>query len=346
MDIRELDYDLPPELIAQEPAQRRDEARLLLLHRGGAVHGHALFRDLPELLAPGDLLVLNDTRVLPARLLGHRAATGGRWEGLFLSERSDGVWELLCRTRGHLHPGDVILVGQPTDELHLTYLERSSADGTSLFRPEPSGTPETLLARFGQVPLPPYIRRGRAVAADRERYQTVYARPSGSVAAPTAGLHFTPELFESLARRGIERAFVTLHVGVGTFRPIQVEDVSRHQVHEEWCEVPAATVAAIAACKERGGQVIAVGTTSTRSLETAALDGTLRPWRGPTTLTIRPPFAFRVIDGLLTNFHLPRSSLLLLVAAFTGLESMRAAYRVAVERSYRFYSYGDAMLIL
>ncbi len=308
--------------------------------------GHTLFRDLPDLLAPGDLLVLNDTRVLPARLVGRRAATGGRWEGLFLSERPGGAWELLCRTRGRLRPGDVILVGQGSDELRLTYLERTPGEGTSLFRPEPAGPPPELLARFGRVPLPPYIRRGRADDADRERYQTVYARPPGSVAAPTAGLHFTPEVFERLTRKDIDGAFVTLHVGIGTFRPIQVEDVTRHQVHPEWCEVPAAAVEAVAKCKGRGGRVIAVGTTTTRTLETAAAGGVLRPWRGESTLTIRPPFAFGVLDGLITNFHLPRSSLLLLVAAFTGLESMRAAYRAAVERRYRFYSYGDAMLIV
>src|SRR5579884_1052885 len=252
MDIRELDYDLPPELIAQHPAERRDGSRLLHLRRGGDVLGHHLFRDLPDLLAAGDLLVLNDTRVLPARLVGRRAATGGRWEGLFLAERPGGAWELLCRTRGRLRPGDVVVVGQPPDELRLTYLERTDAEeGASLFRPEAAGPAEALLSRFGQVPLPPYIRRGRAADADRDRYQTVYARPPGSVAAPTAGLHFTPELFERLAARGVERAFVTLHVGVGTFRPIQVEEVTRHRVHAEWCEVPAATVEAVRRCKER-----------------------------------------------------------------------------------------------
>jgi S-adenosylmethionine:tRNA ribosyltransferase-isomerase len=346
MDIRLFDYELPSHLIAQEPAAERDASRLLALRRGGAVLGHHLFRDLPELLAPGDLLVLNDTRVLPARLLGRRARTGGRWEGLFLSARPDGSWELLCQTRGRLLDGETVLAEPPArgEPLPLTFLGRSEEG--SLFRPQAEGRPAELLGRFGHVPLPPYIRRGRAADADRERYQTVYARRAGAVAAPTAGLHFTPALFEQLQERGVERAFVTLHVGAGTFRPVEVSDVTRHRTHREWGELPAATAEAVAACKQRGGRLVAVGTTAMRVLETAALGGEVRPWSGETDLTICPPFPFRAVDALVTNFHLPRSSLLLLVAAFAGLESMHAAYRVAVERQYRFYSYGDAMLIV
>ncbi|MBV9821647.1 MAG: tRNA preQ1(34) S-adenosylmethionine ribosyltransferase-isomerase QueA, partial [Actinobacteria bacterium] len=221
-----------------------------------------------------------------------------------------------------------------------------TAEGHWLARPESGGAVPDLLARYGRVPLPPYIRKGRASEADRERYQTVYARRAGAVAAPTAGLHFTPRLFDELAGRGVRRAAVTLHVGPGTFQPVQVEEVERHRVQAEWGEVSPATAEAVAACKAGGGRVVAVGTTSVRVLETAASAAAVRPWTGMTDLTICPPYAFRAIDALITNFHLPRSSLLLLVAAFTGMESLRAAYRTAVEMGYRCYSYGDAMLIV
>jgi S-adenosylmethionine:tRNA ribosyltransferase-isomerase len=351
MHIDQLDYTLPPELIAQEPQPRRDEARLLVLRRGGAVLGHHRFHELPELLRPGDLLVLNDTRVVPARLLGRRARTGGKWEGLFVREAAAGEWELLCQTRGRLIVGETILVDPPqatTDEspLRLCLVGKTDA-GHWLARPEESGGASELLARFGHVPLPPYIRKGRAGATDRECYQTVYAQRAGAVAAPTAGLHFTPQLFERLRQHGIDTVFVTLHVGPGTFQPVQVEDTTWHRVQPEWGDLPTVAADAVRVCKARGGRVAAVGTTSVRVLETAARRrGDLAPWSGDTDLTIGPPFTFRAVDALVTNFHLPRSSLLLLVAAFTGLESMRAAYAAAIAERYRFYSYGDAMLIL
>ena len=347
MHIDLFDYDLPPRLIAQEPPPERDLSRLMAVRRGGPVLAHHVFRDLPTLLEPGDLLVLNDTRVVPARLIGRRARTGGKWEGLFLRESTGGAWELLCQTRGRLLEGEVILVeseGGETAPLRLQLAGR--VGGHWLARPEEAGTAVGLLARYGRTPLPPYIRKGRAAPGDRERYQTVYADRAGAVAAPTAGLHFTPRLFEELSQRGVEHTFVTLHVGAGTFQPVQVDDVTQHHVQPEWAEAPDAAAEAVAACKARGRRVVAVGTTSVRVLETAAAAGELRPWSGETGLTIRPPFAFRVVDALITNFHLPRSSLLLLVAAFTGLESLRAAYRQAVDKEYRFYSYGDAMLIL
>ena len=350
MHISQLDYDLPPELIAQHPSDRRDHSRLLLIRRGGSPQGHHLFRDLPELLRPGDLLVLNNTRVLPARLLGRKARTGGKWEGLFLQQHPEGTWELLCQTRGRPEVGDSVLVDPPVPSSGLEplslRLEGRTPEGRWLVRPqgETRGVPE-LLGLYGQIPLPPYIRKGQEGPGDRERYQTVFANQPGSVAAPTAGLHFTPELLEHLTHRGIEQASVTLHVGIGTFQPIQVEDVTQHRVHPEWCEVPARTVEAIEACRQLGGRVVAVGTTTTRTLETAARQGKLQPWAGQTALTVCPPFAFRVVDALITNFHLPRSSLLLLVAAFTGWDSLRESYRVAIENRYRFYSYGDAMLI-
>jgi S-adenosylmethionine:tRNA ribosyltransferase-isomerase len=346
MHIDLFDYDLPPHLIAQHPTPQRDLSRLLVLRRGGSVVAHRVFADLPELLQRGDLLVLNDTRVMPARLLGRRATTGGKWEGLFLRETPEGLWELLSQTRGRLLVGETILVEAAAAEALALELVSKTPARHWLARPLVAGTTTELLMRYGQIPLPPYIRKGRAEDADRERYQTVYAQQTGAVAAPTAGLHFTPQVFEHLQQRGIDWTFVTLHVGIGTFQPIQVEDVTQHQVHREWGELPEVTVAAITACKQRGGRVVAVGTTSVRVLETVAATGPLRPWRGESALTIRPGFVFRAVDGLVTNFHLPRSSLLMLVAAFTGMESMHAAYREAIAQQYRFYSYGDAMVIL
>ncbi len=346
MHLTDLDYDLPPHLIAQQPAPRRDGSRLLVVSRSDGSLADLFFRDLPDLLRSGDLLVLNDTRVLPARLLGRRERTGGKWEGLFLRE-AGGTWELLSQTRGHLAMGETLIVDATREKappLRLRLEEK--LPGAWRARPQEPGTPAELLGRCGRVPLPPYIRKGRGDDADRERYQTVYAGRPGAVAAPTAGLHFTDEVFARLAEHGVGRAFVTLHVGAGTFRPVQAEEVAQHRADAEWCELPAATADAVNACKALGGRVIAVGSTSTRVLETVASSGALRPWTGETALTICPPYAFRVVDALVTNFHLPRSSLLLLVAAFMGLEPMRAAYRHAIEGGYRFYSYGDAMLIV
>jgi S-adenosylmethionine:tRNA ribosyltransferase-isomerase len=338
-----FDYDLPAQLIAQVPCAQRDQSRLLLVNRKQGTLAHHVFEDLPALLTSGDLLVLNDTRVLPARLLGRRARTGGKWEGLFLAQTDDGRWELMCQTRGRLAGGEIIEI-EP-GPLSLELLERT-AEGRWLARPRQPGTSAELLARHGQIPLPPYIRKGRAVEADRHRYQTVYARRSGAVAAPTAGLHFTPQLLERLEERGIGRAFVTLHVGLGTFKPIQVEDVTRHQIHREWAELPQAAVTAMQTCRIRGGRVVAVGTTTVRLLETVAATGPLRAWSGDTDLYIYPPYRFQAVDALITNFHLPRSSLLLLVSAFAGVDSIRHAYMTAIEEQYRFFSYGDAMLIV
>jgi S-adenosylmethionine:tRNA ribosyltransferase-isomerase len=349
--IDEFDYELPPQFIAQEPCAQRDRSRLLVLRRGGEVLGHQQFCDLPGLLTPGDLLVLNDTRVLPARVVGRRARTDGKWEGLILGSAAENGWELLCQTRGRLIVGETLLVDALDGEaagppLRLCLVGKTPA-GRWLVQPSEKGALAELLARYGRVPLPPYIRKGRAKPGDVERYQTIYADRAGAVAAPTAGLHFTPTLFEALRQRGIDWTFLTLHVGPGTFQPVKVDDVSEHHVESEWGELPAAAVEAINACKTRGGRIVAVGTTSVRVLETAAARGLpLTACSGDTDLTVRPPFDFRIVDALVTNFHLPRSSLLLLVAAFTGMESMRQAYHAAVEREYRFYSYGDAMLIL
>ncbi len=336
-----FDYTLPEHLIAQHPAARRDESRLLVVRRNTGALEHHTFRDLPDLLGPGDLLVLNDTRVLPARLIGRREATGGKWEGLFLHE-TGGLWEMLAQTRGYPEVGTVFI----TDTgLRLTLRGRTD-ERHWLMEPAEKGTPPELLALFGHIPLPPYIRKGHAADADEERYQTVYAERAGSVAAPTAGLHFTPELFDRLSARGIGTARVTLHVGLGTFAPVKVDDPTKHSIHREWCEVTQPTVDAILAAKARGGRVVAVGTTTTRTLESAARTDGLRPFSGETGLYILPPFEFRVIDALITNFHLPRTTLLLLVGAFAGSELLRTAYTEAIEREYRFYSYGDAMLVL
>ena len=338
-----FDYDLPASLIAQVPCTDRDQAKLLVVRQDGSEFQHRTFLDLSELLNPGDLLVLNDTRVLPARLLGRRTQTGGQWEGLFLRAFPDGSWELLCQTRGHLQVGETILVEPGPLELQI---QSKTPEGRWLVRPADSGTHVDLLEKHGQIPLPPYIRKGRAEDADRERYQTVYARHAGAVAAPTAGLHFTPRVFDRLRERGIDWTFVTLHVGLGTFRPIQVEDIREHTMHRERGELSAAAVEAILACKARGGRVVAIGTTSVRVLETVASTGPIRPWSGESELYIYPPYEFRVVDALVTNFHLPRSSLLLLVSALAGTERIRAAYQTAIKSNYRFYSYGDAMLIV
>jgi S-adenosylmethionine:tRNA ribosyltransferase-isomerase len=343
MQLDRFDYDLPPHLIAQEPSAERDLSRLLVVRRVTGTIAHHVFRDLPDLLTPGDLLVLNDTRVVPARLLGRRARTGGKWEGLFLRRHDDGLWELLSQTRGRLVTDETIRVEPGELELRLV---RKTPEGRWLALPNLPGSPVDLLRRYGEVPLPPYIRKGLAEAADHERYQTVYARQAGAVAAPTAGLHFTPRVFDALEKRGIGRTFLTLHVGLGTFQPIQTEEIEQHQMHREWGELSTASAAAIRACKERGGRVVAVGTTSVRVLETVAATGPIRPWSGETELYIYPPYEFRAVDALVTNFHLPRTSLLLLVSAFAGVDLIRQAYKTAIEEEYRFYSYGDAMLIL
>jgi S-adenosylmethionine:tRNA ribosyltransferase-isomerase len=339
-----LDYDLPPDRIAQTPAEPRDSARLLTLDRAAGAPGHRTFGDLPDLLEPGDLLVLNDSRVLHARVLGRRQSTGGRWEGLFLKSHPDGTWEMLAKTGGKPMPGETIAI-EP-GPLELTLVDKLP-DGHWRVRPSLAGSPAEILARHGQVPLPPYIRQGRGEPGDADRYQTVYARQDGSVAAPTAGLHFTPALFDRLRARGIDVGFVTLHVGLGTFQPIQVDDIREHVMHAEFGEIGPETVAKIEACRLRGRRIIAVGTTSVRVLESAAAaNADLRPWSGETSLFITPPYRFRVVKGLVTNFHLPRTTLLLLVAAFAGVELLRRAYETAIREHYRFYSYGDAMLIL
>ena len=351
-DVSLYDYLLPEELIAKEPLAERDASRLLVLGRDTGEIQHRGIRNLPELLRAGDCLVLNDTRVLPARLMGQRASTGGKWEGLYLGQTENGDWRLIGQTRGYLKPGEsVVLIplGQPSagqpDSLHLTLIDRES-DGVWLMRPEPVGDVVTLLQQFGTMPLPPYMHRKVATDSDWQRYQTTYAQHPGSVAAPTAGLHLTESLLAKIEERGIRIARVTLHVGLGTFRPIAGTTLSGHVMHSEWCEIGDEAVQTILAARKNGGRVVAVGTTSVRTLETVTADGDLRPWRGTTSIFIRPPYQFRCVDALLTNFHLPRSTLFVLVASMAGLDHIQAAYAEAIRERYRFYSYGDAMLIL
>lgn len=341
--LRTADYDyaLPRRLIAQRPAPRRDGSRLLVVHREDGRLEDGRFPDIAGRVEPGDALVLNDTRVFPARLVG-RKPSGARVELLLLRPFGDRYhWAGLVRPGGKLKPGRRVLV---SEELAVDVLE--SRDGERLLRLDTPLDPDAALARYGRVPLPPYVER-EDDAQDRERYQTVYAERTGSVAAPTAGLHFTPELLEAIAARGVRLAAITLHVGVGTFRPVEEEDPARHRPHAEWYEVSEEVAAAVEAARADGGRVWAVGTTVARALETAAAeDGRLEPGAGWTRLFIRPPYRFRAVDRLLTNFHLPRSTLLMLVAAFTGHALTMRAYAHAVAREYRFYSYGDAMCIL
>ncbi|MEZ6059768.1 MAG: tRNA preQ1(34) S-adenosylmethionine ribosyltransferase-isomerase QueA [Planctomycetaceae bacterium] len=350
-DISAWQYDLPEHLIATRPAARRDDARLMLVDTQTQKISHHRIRDLPELLQPGDRLVFNDTKVLQARLLGFRTSTKGRWEGLFLEELPDRRWRITGQTRGRLRAGESLTI-EPADHhaarsrsLQLL-LEEQCDDGTWIASPCPSGASFEILESFGTLPLPPYIGRSIASAEDRDRYQTVFAQEPGAIAAPTAGLHFTPELLASCAQHGIEESYVTLHVGIGTFRPVSTEKLSDHRMHFEWCRVPGQTAADVLNTKAAGHLVTAVGTTTVRTLEAAVAEtGSLSEWQGRTDLFIQPGFRFQVIDRLLTNFHLPGSTLIVLVAALAGYDLIMEAYRVAVEQRYRFYSYGDAMLI-
>lgn len=346
-ELTQYDYDLPAHLIAQSPAACRSDARLLVVDRARNSLENKHIRDLPELLGPGDCLVVNDTRVVAARLVGYRARTGGRWEGLFLEADAGGLWRLMCKTRGKLVPGETItlvnVAGQ--DDVRLQ-LGSKQPDGTWIARPRPAEEALELLERVGRVPLPPYIRKGEMVEADRQQYQTVYAREPGAVAAPTAGLHFTQPLLNRLESQGVKLVRLTLHVGPGTFRPITTDSLAEHRMHSEWGSITRECAQQVTACRERGGRVVAVGTTSVRLLETAAAGGTLEPFSGCTDLFIRPPYEFRCVDALLTNFHLPRTTLLVLVRTFGGDEPIGRAYEEAVREEYRFYSYGDAMLIV
>jgi S-adenosylmethionine:tRNA ribosyltransferase-isomerase len=339
----DFDYELPRELIAQYPAERRDESRLLVLGRRTGSIEHRVFRDVVSYLEPRDVLVLNESRVFPARFLGAKRGTGGRVEMFLLRELSPFRWEVLVKPAARIREGTVVEFGSGRMSARVVRVLPAGRREVELVL---SGDVHRAIEEYGQVPLPPYIER-EPEELDSERYQTVYARVEGAVAAPTAGLHFTEELLAKLASRGIASARLVLHVGLGTFRPVASEDPDEHEMEEERYEVSRDTAGTINAARASGGRVVAVGTTSVRVLETVAdADGRVRPGEGSTRLFVRPPYEFRCVDALLTNFHLPRSTLLMLVSAFAGREAVRAAYEEAVRERYRFYSYGDAMLIL
>ncbi len=362
LKISDFDYHLPPELIAQTPLEPRDASRLLVVKRASGTFEHRHFRDIGDYLRPGDLLIANQSRVIPARLLGQRAETGGAVEVLLLAERSDlghDYWETLVRPGRRLRPGDRILFSDAAQipRLQGEILQRTEAGGrmvyfspvgqnmTNAADPYKIMTVRHLIDELGQMPLPPYIHE---TLTDPERYQTVYARIQGSAAAPTAGLHFTPHLLDQLRQQGVRVGFVTLHIGLDTFRPIEVENIHEHIMHSEEIELDAVTAELINETRASGGRVIAVGTTSVRTLEGVAslYDGRIEPYHGHTRLFITPGTPFRVVDAMITNFHLPRSTLLLLVSAFMGKQLMEKAYQEAIRERYRVFSFGDAMLLL
>jgi len=335
----DFNFDLPEELIAQTPLKQRDASRLLTLDKVSGQTGHHHFYELADMLRPGDCLVMNNSRVLPARLIGHRE-TGGACEVLLLIDRGENVWECLVRPGRKLKPGAKVIFGdgELTGEI-VSEVE----GGNRLVRFHYEGIFLEVLERLGRMPLPPYIK---AELQESERYQTVYSKVSGSAAAPTAGLHFTPELLEKLEEKGVKLCYVTLHVGLGTFRPVKAENILEHEMHSEYCVIPQETADTINETKKNGGRVICVGTTSCRTIESwAGEDGIMRASAGWTNIFIYPGYKFKVLDALITNFHLPESTLIMLVSALAGREHVLAAYKEAVEEKYRFFSFGDAMFI-
>ena len=340
MKTHDFYYDLPEELIAQTPLEKRDTSRLLTLNKLTGEREHLHFYDLPKLLRPGDCLVMNDSRVLPARLLGHREPGGGACEVLLLIDRGNKTWECLVRPGKKMKAGAKLDFGNGTLKAEVT---EELEGGNRLVRFDYDGIFLEILERLGKMPLPPYIKEE---LQDPERYQTVYSREVGSAAAPTAGLHFTKELLAQIEEMGVKLCYVTLHVGLGTFRPVKEEDITDHEMHSEFCMIPQKTAEIINETKKNGGRVICVGTTSCRTLESwAAEDGTLKESAGWTNIYIYPGYRFKVLDCLVTNFHLPESTLIMLVSALAGREHVLEAYREAVDMKYRFFSFGDAMFI-
>lgn len=344
MHLNQFDYRLPQELIAQQPTEKREDSRLMVLNRQTGNIEHKRFYEILNYLSPGDCLVLNDSKVLPARLYGEKIGTGAKVEFL-LTKRMDGdVWETMVRPGRRLRPGDTVRFSE-NPLLEATILEFGD-DGTRIVRFEYEGLFLEVLEQVGEMPLPPYIQR-ESREEDRERYQTVYSQVEGSVAAPTAGLHFTEDLLELIKAKGVNLAYLTLHVGIGTFRPVKCDVIEEHKMHFEEYEISEETASLINRTKAEGGKIISVGTTSTRTLESAVgQDGKVRAGGGNTDIFIYPGYQFRVIDRLITNFHLPKSTLLMLVSALYNREKILEAYEVAVEERYRFFSFGDAMLIL
>jgi len=349
MKTEKLNYYLPPELIAQHPLPVRSDSRLLVLNRTNREILDSRFSSIGDFLSPGDCLVLNDTKVLPARFFARRT-TGGKLEGLFLAQNSDRTWDIILKGTRKLNPGDFLILKdkQKADFCKAVLLEKQ-ARGRCLLRLKTQADTETVLDKIGFPPLPPYIKRDDDPALaqiDKLRYQTVYARHTGAVAAPTAGLHFTEQLIEQLKQADIRFAYITLHVGTGTFRPVNTENLEDHQIHQERFSIDEENAQIINKAKSKGGRIIPVGTTSTRTLETIADGSQIKATTGTTDLFIKPGYKFKITDAMITNFHLPKSTLLALVAAFAGLDNILAAYNHAIEQRYRFYSYGDAMLII
>lgn len=339
MKTSDFYFDLPAELIAQTPIEKRDASRLLLLNKETGETQHRHFYELLEFLRPGDCLVLNNSRVLPARLIGHRP-TGGACEVLLLVDKGDNVWECLVRPGRKLKPGAEVIFGN--GQLTAT-IEAEIEDGKRLVRFHYEGIFLEILEQLGKMPLPPYIKEE---LQDQERYQTVYSKVNGSAAAPTAGLHFTQELMKQIEEMGVKLCYVTLHVGLGTFRPVKADDILEHEMHSEFCMISQETADIINETKKNGGRVICVGTTSCRTIESfAADDGTMKECSGWTNIFIYPGYKFKVLDCLITNFHLPESTLIMLVSALAGREHVLEAYRQAVNEKYRFFSFGDAMFI-
>ena len=339
MNLKDFYYDLPERLIAQTPLAQRDSSKLLMLNKETGEVSHEVFHNIINYLNKGDCLVLNDSRVLPARLLGVREDTGSPMEFLLLSRKEQDVWEVIVRPGKRAKPGRRFVFG---NELRAEVLDIVN-DGNRLVRFEYDGLFENVLDRLGEMPLPPYITEK---LQDRERYQTVYSKHEGSAAAPTAGLHFTKELLGKIEEKGVDIAYVTLHVGLGTFRPVKVDVIEEHKMHSEFYELDEENANKINKAKENGGKIISVGTTSTRTLETIADEnGVLKPSSGWTDIFIYPPYKFKTVDKLITNFHLPESTLLMLVSSLAGKENIMNAYKIAIENEYRFFSFGDAMFI-
>ena len=341
------DFALPKEQIAQHPLNVRSDSRLMVVNRTTSQIEHNHTRDLCDFLNPGDTLVLNDTRVIPAKIVGRRTNTGGKFQGLFIESNDDGFWKILCKTRTALKPGDKITITDRNnvDCFELSMLARLN-EGAWVARPETEGTAFELLQEVGRVPLPHYIRGGNMVEKDLQNYQTIFAKKDGAIAAPTAGLHLTKTLLTQIKEFGVNIASVTLHVGIGTFRPIKVDRLDQHKMHKESGEISADTATLLNETRAAGRRVISVGTTCVRVLESACDDdGKFSQWKGNTDLFIYPPYQFKGIDALMTNFHLPKSTLLVLVRTFGGDELIKRAYEEAVKEKYRFFSYGDAMLI-
>jgi len=341
MNLKDFWYDLPERLIAQNPLEKRDMSRLLVVDRKKDAFEHRLFKDLPEYLEPGDCIVINNTRVIPARLLGEKENSGGKIEFVLLKRIDQDVWEVILKPGRRAKPGARFVFGNGIMKAEILEIVE---EGNRIVKFYYDGVFEEVLDKVGIVPLPPYIH---ATLEDKERYQTVYSKINGSAAAPTAGLHFTPELFEVLKQKGIKVAEVTLHVGLGTFRPVKTQNIHEHHMHKEYYSIGPEACAVINETKEKGKRVVAVGTTSVRVLETVSGEnGRISPASGETDIFIYPGYKFKMVDALITNFHLPESTLIMLVSAFAGKDRIMEAYKEAISKEYRFFSFGDAMLIL